>query len=456
MIGRRGRPSAVEEAKPKGFDDFELRLGDVMRGERATLAKSLLDVQRELKIKATYIAAIENCDVSAFETPGFIAGYVRSYARYLGMDPEWAYARFCDEAQFSAEQSFMPVPGQNVRPAAAVKRPGPARPVRPAAAGGAPEAGDPIANPRIRFVPHMPGAFSGFQFQPSAIGSLAVLIALIAGVGYGGWRVLQEVQKVQVAPVDQAPAVIASLDPLAGVAQLPPKADNSAALKVPGAQNAGGLYRPKALDVPVMVPRDGPIAAINPDAPVPSDLQIADGALPASGPGSAPAPIAGADAAASAAAGGDAAVAAAIASASGVNGADNSPKVVAAAAPGVQIFAVRPAWVRVTGADGTVLFEKILNAGERYSVPQAEQPARLRAGNSGSVYFEIGGQTYGPASTSTQVVSKLALTSDNLRASFAVADVKRDPALAHFAIASAAAVPTSKAAVINAASAPGK
>ncbi|NCO17601.1 MAG: helix-turn-helix domain-containing protein, partial [Alphaproteobacteria bacterium] len=100
MIWRRTAPSTAEVDKPKGFDDFELRLGDVMRGERATLGKSLLDVQRELKIKATYIAAIENCDVSAFETQGFVAGYVRSYARYLGMDPDWAFKRFCAEANF--------------------------------------------------------------------------------------------------------------------------------------------------------------------------------------------------------------------------------------------------------------------------------------------------------------------------------------------------------------------
>ena len=31
-------------------------------------------------------AAIENSDPSAFESPSFIAGYVRSYARYLNMD----------------------------------------------------------------------------------------------------------------------------------------------------------------------------------------------------------------------------------------------------------------------------------------------------------------------------------------------------------------------------------
>ena len=54
MIGRIFAPQEVEEeiVAPKGFDDFELKLGDMMRGERATLGKSLLDVQRELKIKA--------------------------------------------------------------------------------------------------------------------------------------------------------------------------------------------------------------------------------------------------------------------------------------------------------------------------------------------------------------------------------------------------------------------
>ena len=36
---------------PKGFDDYDFRLGDILRGERATLGKSLLDVEKELKIK---------------------------------------------------------------------------------------------------------------------------------------------------------------------------------------------------------------------------------------------------------------------------------------------------------------------------------------------------------------------------------------------------------------------
>ena len=48
-----------KQNRPKGFDDFELRLGDTLRGERATIGKSVVEVQNELKIKAAYITAIE-------------------------------------------------------------------------------------------------------------------------------------------------------------------------------------------------------------------------------------------------------------------------------------------------------------------------------------------------------------------------------------------------------------
>ena len=90
-----------KQIRPKGFDDFELRLGDTLRGERATLGKSIIEVQNELKIKAAYISAIENCDAVAFDTPGFVAGYVRSYARYLNLDPDEVFQKFCSESGFA-------------------------------------------------------------------------------------------------------------------------------------------------------------------------------------------------------------------------------------------------------------------------------------------------------------------------------------------------------------------
>lgn len=397
MIGRRVHPSTQEVDKPKGFDDYDLRLGDVMRGERATLAKSLLDVQRELKIKASYIAAIENADASAFETPGFVAGYVRSYARYLGLDPEWAYARFCVEAKFAVHHGMSP--------AASGPKPRPQRAPR--------EGSDALAAPSVPFSPRGEAILS--NIQPGALGSITVLLALIAGIGYGGWSLLQEVQRVQLAPVEQAPGIVAELDPLATAGAARSGQSMTQALDIVGLPGSDGptspeiydrLYRPEALDVPVLVARDGPIAAIDPRT---------EGAL------------------AEATAGAD------LMPGAGVPTLGETPvQVVADAAPGVEILAVRPSWVRVSAADGTVLFEKILDAGERYSVPQMDVAPLLRAGNSGSVYFAVAGQTYGPAAAGAQVVKNVALTPEALTEVYAVADLEQDADLAHFvAVASA-------------------
>jgi len=381
MIWRRTAPSTAEVDKPKGFDDFELRLGDVMRGERATLGKSLLDVQRELKIKATYIAAIENCDVSAFETQGFVAGYVRSYARYLGMDPDWAFKRFC------AEANFVVAHGMSAAASSAA--------ISAVRSRGGNDFRDPLANPKASFVPRGPGFMT--HVEPGAVGSVLVLVVLIGALGYGGWSVLQEVQRVQLAPIDQAPTVVAELDPLGNVQGVAPlvrsaPAGDAVVEAVPAASDAmDRLYRPQALDVPVMVARDGPIAAIDPGR----TAAQADAATD-------PVQLA----------------------------AERAVQVVQADAPAVELLAVRPSWVRVSAADGTVLFEKILDAGERYVVPQMEQAAQLRAGNSGSVYFAVNGQTYGPAAPGAQVVKGVALSPEALTATYAVADLSGDADLA--------------------------
>ncbi|MCU0899798.1 MAG: DUF4115 domain-containing protein [Cypionkella sp.] len=395
MIGRRAKPSIPEPEKPKGFDDFDLRLGDLMRGERATLGKSLLDVQRELKIKAAYIAAIENADVSAFETQGFVAGYVRSYARYLGMDPDMAFARFCKEANFEVAHGMSAAASSSGMTAARSR--------------STQVFSDPLANPNATFIPRGESLFA--RVEPGAVGSLLVLVALIGAIGYGGWSVLQEVQRVQLAPVDQAPTVVAEIDPLgnvSGAAPLVRSAPEAAASQQiasadpvqPQAEGMDRLYRPQALDVPVLTSRDGPIAAIDPRLPA---------APVATGPEAT-------------------AVDAAVAEALGTAGSD--VQVVASAQPGVEILAVRPSWVRVSSADGTVLFEKILDAGERWAVPTLEEPPVLRAGNSGSVYFAVNGQTYGPAAPGAQVVRNLALSPEVLTEKFAVADLSRDADLA--------------------------
>ncbi|WBU61407.1 helix-turn-helix domain-containing protein [Paracoccus albus] len=391
-----------------GIEDFETRLGDLMRGERATMGKSLLDVQRELRIRAGYISAIENCDISAFDAPSFISGYVRSYARYLKMDPDIVFARFCDESGFEPPHGMSPI-ASGPKPQR--------RPSDPAEA---------LANPKALFIPQPEPFWS--SVQPRAVGSVVVLVALVAGLGYGGWSVLQELQKVNLTPGDQAPGVTSSLDPVEGAAQ--PEADEltDLAVNLPQPDGIDRMYRPQALEIPVLTARDGPIASIDPELPTPEELASIEE----------PATSAGKVAA------GDASPAAPRNIAQAMDYGPQLPedqmavRTVAPDAPELEILAVRPAWVRVTSSDGTVLLEKTMDAGERFAMPKLEAPPVLRAGNSGAVYFALNGRTYGPAAPGAQVVKNLEMSPANLTARYAFADLSKDEDLREFvAIASA-------------------
>jgi hypothetical protein len=92
--------------------------------------------------------------------------------------------------------------------------------------------------------------------------------------------------------------------------------------------------------------------------------------------------------------------------------------------------AVRSAWVRVNAADGTVIFEGIMEAGDRYAVPPTEDPALLRVGESGSVYFAVNGQHYGPVGPRGMVTSNVELSVDHVTATYEVADLQTDVDLA--------------------------
>lgn len=390
MIGRKSKPPLEEQDKPRGFDDYDLRLGDVMRGERATLGKSLLDVQRELKIKAPYIAAIENADPTAFETPGFIAGYVRSYARYLELDPEWAFGKFCHEAGFATAH------GMSSEASVTSLRTSRAKPAEKAAPG------DPFMNPNTPFIPSGQAVLS--RIEPGAIGSSLVLLALISAIGYGAWSVLQEVQRVRFAPVNQTPGVIADVENFKPTGAVSAANDEVTAFKAPALDAMDRLYRPEALEVPVLVARDGPIAALDPEtggALVDDAARRARLAMAAPTPPQAPGAAAASD--------------------------ETTPRVVAEDAPEVVLVAMMPTWVRVRAADNTVIFERVMNRGEQFSLPKTQDPATLRAGNAGALYFAVAGETYGPAGNGPQVIKNVALAADALRTSYKLADLSKAP-----------------------------
>jgi hypothetical protein len=231
-----------------GYDMFDVPLGDLMRGERATLGKSLLDVERELRIRATYIAAIENGDIGAFQSAGFIAGYVRSYARYLGMDPERTFQRFCEETGFRGVHGGPGAQGRR----AAWRRPSPLRVDPNDVMRRAPKMLAPAPEPWLS------------RMEPGALGSIAVLLVLAVGIGYGAWAILQDVQRLSIAPIDDAPAPLAQLDPLAGATEGAFDMAQGFDIAVPGAEDAGRLYRPEPLQTPVLAPRDEALASARP------------------------------------------------------------------------------------------------------------------------------------------------------------------------------------------------
>ncbi len=394
MIRRRNVSSQQEDIKfVKGFDDFEMTLGDLMRGERATLGKSLLDVQRELRIKASYISAIENADPDAFDTPGFIAGYVRSYARYLGMDAEDVFLKFCQESGFSTAHGMS-------EKAAGRK-----------AVAAVPVSSKSISNDTLFSRPNAgsmatsAGVLS--NIQPGAIGSVSVLVALIASLGYGGWSILQEIQKVKVTPVENTPIVLSDLGEMANdnIDAMSPNVD-----QIASREKIDRLYRPNALDVPILVSRDAPISTLDPRQ---------NGSFAASN--------------------GDTstAIASVIADVLSPNIADiqadalqaSMPQVLETTPPELALFATREAWVQVKSATGSVIFEKVMAAGEEYVLPQTENAPSLRAGMSGSVYFAVNGDLYGPAGRGTSVVKGVPLSVDDLTATFALADIEVDPHL---------------------------
>ena len=69
-------------------------LGERFRAAREARGLSLSDVAEQIRIRSLYLAAIEDEDWSAIGAPVYVRGFLRTYARFLGIDPEEAVAAF--------------------------------------------------------------------------------------------------------------------------------------------------------------------------------------------------------------------------------------------------------------------------------------------------------------------------------------------------------------------------
>ena len=398
MIGRRS--SRVKLSKkttgPKGFDDYEVRLGDIMRGERATQGKSLLDVQNELKIKADYIAAIEDSDPLIFDTPGFIAGYVRSYAKFLGMDPEKSFVLFCSES------GFKPVNGMDSDSAL----PNRSKLVEKVDSDEKRLSSRLNATPSS-FIPHKENFLNKVDFK--ALISSLVLVFFLGGLFYGIHNVIQQIQQVKISAVVYPPLLQSNLDPLL---QSAPVDSSFGQNLVKKKLNYTRIYRPQAIDSPLLEPRDGPISGLDPRmlgtfgeinssssqnitltdsksnlsiTSIPQPKKLTELQLTKAGPDK------------------------------------------------VQLLASEGVWVRIKDTEGVTLYEQIMNAGSPFNVPATEvAPLIDRAGNSGSLFFVINGKLYGPAGENSSTVKNISLSSKNIISTYDVFTPNAQSALYSF------------------------
>ena len=349
----------TEKLELKGYDSYTVTLGDKLRGERATLGKTLEDVERETRLRIEFLLGIENADISAFPAPSFIAGYVRSYASHLNMDPEECFIQFCKESGFIGLQSQINGTKKN-KVVKATKH-----------------LDDPILNPQIPKNKIQNGKFNNFSI--SGLFSLTALLLLIFGLGYGGVTVLNEVQKVNLSPLNQLPSIKTNTSTLSNENSFFEKI-NTNNLNIASNADIENLYRPTELILPLLTPRDGPISAIDPSSSgvyAQGDKSLIDLEIETS-----------------------------------TFKITQAPQVTEKEPKAIYVIAQKPAWVRIFESNGNILFENILDTGQRYKVPKSAKSAMLRAGNSGFVYLMIGDDFYGPLGTSTGVAKKVNLQSE--------------------------------------------
>jgi len=71
-------------------------IGEAFRTAREARGLTLSDAAEHIHIRAVYLAAIEAEDWPAIGAPVYARGFIRAYARFLGLDPEEAVARFAE------------------------------------------------------------------------------------------------------------------------------------------------------------------------------------------------------------------------------------------------------------------------------------------------------------------------------------------------------------------------
>jgi cytoskeleton protein RodZ len=305
-------------------------VGEILRLRREELGENLAGIGEALRIKPTYLAAIEQGRAQDLPGPTYAIGFIRAYAHHLGLDGDRVLERYKAE---SAEMRARP---DLSLPVALAER-------------------------------SLPG------------GPIVLAALILAACGYGTWYYLSTGERGRPERVAAVPAELQPAPTPAAAAPNDAPAAPAPALSPLGPANATPVTPAARAGAAPQPP-----AGSSPAAPPPSAA-----APPASAPPAAAAPPA-------------------------------APRADTGAAPGrVEIRALADRWIQIRDADQSIIFARVLKAGETYRVP-ARPGLLLRTGDAGSLAISVDGKPVPPIGTVGKLRRSVALDPEALIAGTAV------------------------------------
>ncbi len=370
----------VEQIPEPEFDS----VGAELRAHRNRKGHELEMAGRVLRIKTIHIQAIEDSNYAALPGKAYAIGFVRSYAEYLGLDPDDCIRRF--KAEYSAAMDPKPVEGDDV-------------PRSKSASGLAfPEARDDVR------LPH---------------GSMIILGAMLVLMIWGGWYITSKSEQAftdastgdaeleqfeaatadiaaiptpQVRPAPQQTATVSAADPASTETETAGSVvDGAAAENMDAAEVAS--TETNSSDDEAVAALEG--AAPDEANPIAADDAATVGVTPATGP-STDFPL---------------------------NEGANLPEDREPQVFGMQNYDARvivraraDSWVRIEDLNTGVLFEATMQRGDSYRVPNRANII-LATRNAGALEMLVDGASAGPIGRIGEAVLEQPLDADALAAS---------------------------------------
>jgi cytoskeleton protein RodZ len=280
-------------------------VGEILRERREELRLDINDIGEILRIKPAFLAALEQSRPEDLPGPTYVIGFVRAYARHLGLDYDWVLARYKAESA-----------GVHARPDLSLPVP---------------------------------------LGERSVPGGPILLVALILAIcGYGTWFYLSTGERTRpervaaVPPALQMPPEQAATAPDgdAGVSGSKPAGDAAAPAN---SRLSSGLF-PGSAAASTSEPAAGPVPPVTSPAAAPP---AAAAPTPAGSP-----PVAAANALAPSQ----------TQTAMGTPQAPAGDSSTGTAGR-IEIRATADCWVQVRASDQSIVFSRVLKSGETYRVP---------------------------------------------------------------------------------------